>query len=79
MVREDSREDIDEFGEEIYAIMKYPTRKEAQQYLGLESVKLMLHPGKNNALQSALQALIGLKQFKKYFMMREYSIDEKPD
>ena len=29
LVKEDSNEDIDEFGEEIYAIMKYPTRKEA--------------------------------------------------
>lgn len=39
----------------------------------------MLHPSKNNALQSIMQALLSLSDYRKLFVLREYSIDENPD
>lgn len=47
---EEDSEEHDEYGEEMYSLIKAPTRKEAEKCLGLETLKMMLNPGKNNAL-----------------------------
>jgi hypothetical protein len=50
MLKNEDDDEVDEYGEEIYSLVKAQTRKEAEKNLELESHKRMLHPGKNNAL-----------------------------